>query len=206
MQVEVKTLSAGDAGAIELSDSVFGVEPRADILHRVVLWQLAKRRAGTHKVKTRGEVAGSTAKMGRQKGGGRARHGTKRSNIFRHGGRVHGPVVRSHAHDLPKKVRALGLKMALSAKAKDGKLVVIDELRMAEGKTKLLAQALGALGIESALVVESAELEQNFARASRNLPKVVAMPAVGANVYDILRHDRLVLSKAAVQALEERLG
>lgn len=206
MQVEVKTLSAGDAGAIELSDSVFGVEPRADILHRVVLWQLAKRRAGTHKVKTRGEVAGSTAKMGRQKGGGRARHGTKRSNIFRHGGRVHGPVVRSHAHDLPKKVRALGLKMALSAKAKDGKLVVIDELRMAEGKTKLLAQALGALGIESALVVDSAELEQNFARASRNLPKVVAMPAVGANVYDILRHDRLVLSKAAVQALEERLG
>lgn len=206
MQVEVKTLAAGDAGAIELSDAVFGVEPRADILHRVVLWQLAKRRAGTHKVKTRGEVAGSTAKMGRQKGGGRARHGTKRANIFRHGGQVHGPVVRSHAHDLPKKVRALGLKMALSAKARDGKLVVIDELRMAEGKTKLLAQALGALGIESALVVESAELEQNFARASRNLPKVVAMPAVGANVYDILRHDRLVLSKAAVQALEERLA
>ena len=206
MQVEVKTLTAGDAGAIELSDAVFGVEPRADILHRVVLWQLAKRRAGTHKVKTRGEVAGSTAKMGRQKGGGRARHGTKRSNIFRHGGRVHGPVVRSHEHDLPKKVRALGLKMALSAKAKDGKLVVIDELRMAEGKTRLLAQALGALGIDSALVVDSAELDQNFARASRNLPKVIAMPAVGANVYDILRHDRLVLSRAAVQALEERLG
>ncbi|WP_027134785.1 50S ribosomal protein L4 [Geminicoccus roseus] len=206
MQIAVKTLDAEDAGTIDLIDSVFGLEPRADILQRVVLWQLAKRRAGTHKVKSRGEVAGSTAKIYKQKGTGRARHGNKRAPIFRTGGRAHGPTPRDHAIDLPKKVRALGLRMALSDKAKNGKLVVVDKLELDQPRTKELIARLGKLGLDKVLFVGPAELQLNFALASRNLTHVDVLPSVGANVYDILRSDQLVISKAAAQELQERLA
>jgi large subunit ribosomal protein L4 len=206
MQIAVKTLDAEDAGTIDLIDSVFGLEPRADILQRVVLWQLAKRRAGTHKVKSRGEVAGSTAKIYKQKGTGRARHGNKRAPIFRTGGRAHGPTPRDHAIDLPKKVRALGLRMALSDKAKNGKLVVVDKLELDQPRTKELLARLGKLGLDKVLFVGPSELQLNFALASRNLTHVDVLPSVGANVYDILRSDQLVISKAAAQELQERLA
>jgi large subunit ribosomal protein L4 len=206
MQIVVKTLEAEDAGTIELADAVFGLEPRADILQRVVLWQLAKRRAGTHKVKSRGEVAGSTAKIYKQKGTGRARHGNKRAPIFRTGGRAHGPTPRDHAIDLPKKVRALGLRMALSDKAKNGKLIVVDKLELDQPRTKELVARLGKLGLDKVLFVGPSELQLNFALASRNLTAVDVLPSVGANVYDILRSDQLVISKAAAQELQERLA
>jgi large subunit ribosomal protein L4 len=206
MQIVVKTLEAEDAGTIDLADSVFGLEPRADILQRVVLWQLAKRRAGTHKVKSRGEVAGSTAKIYKQKGTGRARHGNKRAPIFRTGGRAHGPTPRDHAIDLPKKVRALGLRMALSDKAKNGKLIVVDKLELDQPRTKELVARLGKLGLDKVLFVGPSELQLNFALASRNLTAVDVLPSVGANVYDILRSDQLVISKAAAQELQERLA
>jgi large subunit ribosomal protein L4 len=206
MQIVVKTLEAEDAGTIELADAVFGLEPRADILQRVVLWQLAKRRAGTHKVKSRGEVAGSTAKIYKQKGTGRARHGNKRAPIFRTGGRAHGPTPRDHGFDLPKKVRALGLRMALSDKAKSGKLIVVDKLELDQPRTKELVARLGKLGLDKVLFVGPAELQVNFALASRNLTQVDVLPSVGANVYDILRSDQLVISKEAAQELQERLA
>lgn len=206
MQLPVKNLEAQEVGTIELDDAIFGVEVRPDILQRVVVWQLAKRRAGTHKVKTRGEVNRTGAKMYKQKGTGRARHGSRRVNIFRGGGVAFGPVVRSHAIDLPKKVRALGLKCALSAKAKEGKLLVVDALKLDEPKTKRVQAALQRLGLGSALLVAGKEVDRNFALGARNLPTVDVLPVQGANVYDILRRDTLVLTTEAVQGLAERLA
>ncbi len=205
MKAEVLNLDAGAAGDIELADEIFGLEPRADILHRVVRWQLARRQAGTHKTKTRGEVSYSTKKIYRQKGTGGARHGDKGVTQFRHGGNAKGPVVRSHAHELPKKVRKLGLKLALSAKAKAGEIVVIENAELAEGKTKVLKGHADKLGLGKALVIDGAEVNENFLRAARNIDGLNVLPSQGANVYDILRHDRLVLTKAGVEALEARL-
>lgn len=206
MQLPVKNLEAQEVGTVELDDAVFNVEVRPDILHRVVVWQLAKRRAGTHKVKTRGEVNRTGTKLYKQKGTGRARHGSRRANIFRGGGVAFGPHVRSHAIDLPKKVRALGLKCALSAKAKDGKLVVVDALALPEPKTRAVQAALVRLGVGSALLVGGRELDRNFALGARNLPMVGLVPVQGANVYDILRRDTLVLTTEAVRGLVERLA
>lgn len=206
MQVQVKNLAAEEVGAVDLPDAIFGVEVRPDILHRVVVWQLAKRRAGTHKVKTRGEIARTGAKMVKQKGTGRARHGSRRANIFRGGGVAFGPHPRDHAIDLPKKVRRLGLKCALSSKAAEGKLLVLDEAKMPEPKTKALAAAFAKLGLGSALVITGSEVERNFGLASRNLPLIDVLPAQGLNVYDILRRDMLVLTQDAVARIEERLA
>lgn len=205
MKLDVIKLDAGAAGSVDLADEVFGLEPRADILQRVVRWQLAKRQAGTHKTLTRGETSYSTKKIYRQKGTGGARHGDKGVTQFRHGGNAKGPVVRSHAHDLPKKVRKLGLKLALSSKAGAGALTVIDEAALESGKTKDLAAALKKLGLSKALFIDGAEVNEGFARAARNIDGVDVLPSQGANVYDILRRDQLVLTKAAVAALEERL-
>ena len=204
MKIDLKTLEGASAGSVELSDDIFGLEPRADIIHRMVLWQLAKRQAGTHKTKTRAEIARTGKKIYRQKGTGGARHGSARAPIFRGGGRAMGPVVRSHAHDLPKKVRALALKHALSAKVKAGGLIVVDDVKLAEPKTKVLAERFGRLGVANALIIGGAQVEENFARAARNIPNVDVLPVQGINVYDILRRDTLVLSKAAVEALEAR--
>ncbi|MBS7803698.1 50S ribosomal protein L4 [Rhizobiales bacterium TNE-4] len=204
MKIDLKTLEGASAGSVELSDAIFGLEPRADIIHRMVLWQLAKRQAGTHKTKTRAEIARTGKKIYRQKGTGGARHGSARAPIFRGGGRAMGPVVRSHAHDLPKKVRALALKHALSAKVKAGGLIVVDDVKLAEPKTKVLAERFGKLGVANALIISGAQVEENFARAARNIPNVDVLPVQGINVYDILRRDTLVLSKAAVDALEAR--
>jgi large subunit ribosomal protein L4 len=206
MQVQIKNLAADEVGSLELADAIFGVEVRSDILHRVVLWQLAKRRAGTHKVKTRAEIARTGAKLYKQKGTGRARHGSRRVNLFRGGGVTFGPVVRDHAVDLPKKVRALGLRCALSSKAAEGKLLVLDEARLAEPKTKTLLGALDRLGLGSTLVITGLEVERNFELASRNLPQIDVLPAQGLNVYDILRRDTLVLTQDAVRQIEERLA
>ena len=206
MEVAVRNLRAEEVGSLELSDAVFGVEVRTDILHRVVQWQLAKRRAGTHKVKTRAEIARTGAKLYKQKGTGRARHGSRRVNIFRGGGVAHGPVVRDHGTDLPKKVRALGLKCALSGKLRDGKLLVLDALSMDEPKTKLLVQGLSGLGLKSALFIDVDLTEQrNFVLSLRNLAHMDVLPAEGANVYDILRRETLVLTRSAVEKLQERL-
>ncbi len=204
MDVSVKTLDGGDAGHVTLADEIFGLEPRVDILHRVVRWQLAKRRAGTHKVKNRAEIWRTGKKLYKQKGTGHARHGSARVAQFRGGGRAFGPVVRSHEHDLPKKVRALGLKLALSAKAKESQLIVLDSAALPECKTKVLAERLQKLGLGSVLVVDGTEPDVNFGRAARNLPGIDVLPVQGINVYDILRRDTLVLTKAAVDALEER--
>ncbi|MEL6996687.1 MAG: 50S ribosomal protein L4 [Pseudomonadota bacterium] len=206
MKTDVTTLDAAAAGDIELAEAIFGVEPRADILHRVVRWQRAKKQAGTHKTKSRGETAYSTKKIYRQKGTGGARHGDRGVAQFRKGGTAKGPVVRSHAHDLPKKVRALGLKMALSAKAKAGELVVIDQASMDAPKTKALAEKTSKLGWSKALVIDGAELDANFARAAQNIDGLDVLPSQGANVYDILNHKTLVLTKAGVEALEARLS
>jgi large subunit ribosomal protein L4 len=205
MKLDVIKLDAGKAGSVDLSDEIFGLEPRADILHRVVRWQRAKAQAGTHKVKGRSEVSYSTKKIYRQKGTGGARHGDKGAPIFRHGGTYKGPTPRSHAHDLPKKFRALGLKHALSAKARAGELVVIDEATLPEAKTALLAKALKNLGWKRALVIDGAAVNENFARAAANIQDLDVLPSMGANVYDILRRDTLVLTKAGVEALEARL-
>jgi len=204
MKIDLKTLEGASAGSVELSDAIFGLEPRAGIIHRMVLWQLAKRQAGTHKTKTRAEIARTGKKIYRQKGTGGARHGSARAPIFRGGGRAMGPVVRSHEHDLPKKVRALALKHALSAKVKAGGLIVVDDVKLAEPKTKVLAERFGKLGVANALIISGAQVEENFARAARNIPNVDVLPVQGINVYDILRRDTLVLSKAAVDALEAR--
>ncbi|MFM1863002.1 MAG: 50S ribosomal protein L4 [Gemmobacter sp.] len=205
MKLEVKTLAAGTAGEIELDDAVFGLEPRADILHRVVRWQRAKAQAGTHSVLGKSDVSYSTKKIYKQKGTGGARHGSRKAPIFRHGGVYKGPTPRSHAHDLPKKFRALGLRHALSAKAKAGELMVLEAADMTEAKTAQLAKAAQALGWKRVLVIDGASVNENFARAARNLEGVDVLPSIGANVYDILRRDTLVLTRAGVEALEARL-
>ena len=206
MKAQLITLDAGPAGEVELNAEIFGLEPRADILHRVVRWQRAKAQAGTHKVKTRSETSYSTKKIYRQKGTGGARHGDRNAPIFRKGGVYKGPTPRSHAFDLPKKVRALGLRMALSAKAGSGKLVVLDSTEMAEAKTAVLAKAAKELGWKKALVIDGAEVNENFARAARNLDGIDVLPSIGANVYDILRRDTLVITRAGLEALEARLA
>jgi large subunit ribosomal protein L4 len=204
MDLNVTTLDGKSAGKVSLSDTVFGLEPRADILQRVVRWQLAKKQAGTHKTLGRSEIARTGAKMYRQKGTGKARHSSARAPQFRGGGKAHGPVVRSHEHDLPKKFRALGLKHALSAKLRAEELIVVDDLVAKEAKTKGLLETFGKLGLTNALLIGGAELDSNFKLAAKNIPNVDVLPVQGINVYDILRRGKLVLSKAAVEALEER--
>ncbi|MGV1014097.1 MAG: 50S ribosomal protein L4 [Methyloceanibacter sp.] len=204
MQAEMTTLDAKKAGTVELPDHVFGLEPRPDILQRMVRYQLAKRRGGTVSVKDRSKVTASTAKIYRQKGTGRARHGSRKAGLFRGGGKAFGPSPRSHAIDLPKKVRALALKHALSAKAKSDTLVVIDKCELKAPKTKELKSRFAKLGLGSVLIIDGAELHEAFAKAARNLPGVDVLPVQGINVYDILRHEKLVLTKAAVEALEAR--
>ena len=205
MKTDVINLDASAAGSIELDDAIFGLTPRADILHRMVRWQLARRQAGTHSVLGKSEVSYSTKKIYRQKGTGGARHGSRKSPTFRHGGTYKGPTPRSHAHDLTKKFRALGLKHALSAKASAGNLVVIENADYAEAKTKSLALAVKNLGWKRVLVIDGAEVNANFAKAARNIADMDVLPSIGANVYDILRRDTLVLTKSAVEALEARL-
>jgi large subunit ribosomal protein L4 len=205
MRLDVIKLDASPAGSIELNDAVFGLEPRTDILHRLVRWQLAKRQAGTHSVLGRSDVSYSTKKIYRQKGTGGARHGSRKAPIFRKGGTYKGPTPRSHAHELTKKFRSLGLKHALSAKAGAGQIVVIETAELAEAKTKLLAQAIKGLGWKRALVIDGPEVNENFVRAARNLEGIDVLPSVGANVYDILKRDTLVLTRAGVEALEARL-
>ena len=205
MKTKVVTLDNKAAGDIDLDDAVFGAEVRKDILARMVNYQLAKRRAGTHKAKTRSDVSGTTRKPFRQKGTGRARQGSIRAAQFRGGGVVFGPVVRDHGHSLPKKVRKLALKSALSAKQADGKLMILDEVKLADGKTKGLVEKLGKLGLSNALIVGGKEIEPNFARAARNIVAIDVLPTQGANVYDILRRDTLVLTREAVETLEARL-
>ena len=204
MDLKVTTLAGKDAGKVSVSDAIFGLEPREDIIARVVRWQLAKKQQGTHQSLTRAEVSRTGAKMFKQKGTGRARHHSARAPQFRGGGKAHGPVVRSHAFDLPKKVRALGLRHALSAKLRAESLIIVDDLAAAEAKTKLLAGNLETLGLTNALIIGGAEVDTNFALAAKNIPNVDVLPVQGINVYDILRRGTLVLSKAAVEALEER--
>ena len=205
MKWDVVSLENKKVGSIELDDSVFGHAVRADILARAVNWQLAKRRTGTHKTKTRGEIRGSTRKIMRQKGSGRARKGSARVNLMRGGGIAFGPVVRSHAHKLPKKVRRMALKSALSAKREEGKLVVLDAIKLKNPKTGELAKKLGKLGWQSALVIDGTDVDANFARAAANIADLDVLPCQGANVYDILGSDTLVLTKDAVEKLVERL-
>jgi large subunit ribosomal protein L4 len=204
MELEVKTLDGASAGSITVSDEIFGLEPRADILQRIVRWQLAKRQAGTHKAKIRSEVNRTGRKMYKQKGTGRARHGDQSAPQFRGGGKAFGPLPRSHAHDLPKKVRALGLKHALSAKAKASTLIVVDEATAAEPKTKALRERLAAFGLQRVLIIAGSEVDANFQLAARNIPNLDVLPVQGINVYDILRRDTLVLTREAVERLEER--
>ena len=207
MKVQVQNLDASGAGDIELADTVFGVEPRADILHRVVTWQLEKRRGTARGARERSDVARTGKKFGRQKGGGTARHGDRRAPVFIGGGKAHGPRVRDFNPSLNKKVRALGLRMALSAKAKDGSLIVLDALDVAEGKTRTLIAQIAQLGFgKKALVIDGDALNVSFALASGNIAGINLMPAIGANVYDILKHDTLVLTRAAVEKLEARLN
>jgi len=204
MDLNVKTLAGKEAGKLTLSDEIFGLDPREDLLARVVRWQLAARQQGTHQTKGRSEINRTKSKMYKQKGTGRARHHAASAPQFRGGGKAHGPVTRSHAHDLPKKVRALGLKHALSAKVKSESLIVIDDLALGEAKTKSLIENFQALGLTNALMIGGAEVDVNFKRAAANIPNIDVLPVQGINVYDILRRGTLVLSKAAVQALEER--
>jgi large subunit ribosomal protein L4 len=204
MKIDITTLEGGKAGSVELDETIFGLEPRADLIQRCVRWQLAKRRAGTHKVKTRGEIARTGKKMFRQKGTGNARHGNARVVQFRGGGRAFGPHPRDHAHDLPKKVRALALKHALSAKAKSDALIIVDDITASEPKTKALRERFGKLGLANALFIGGAEVEANFKLAARSIPNIDVLPIQGINVYDILRREKLVLTKAAVDALEAR--
>ena len=205
MKADVIKLDAGKSGSIELDDAIFGLEPRADILHRMVNWQRAKAQAGTHSTLGKSDVSYSTKKIYRQKGTGGARHGSKKAPIFRHGGVVKGPIPRSHAHDLPKQVRALGLRHALSAKFKAGELVILDVATMAEAKTSVLAKQAMELGWKRVLIIDGATLDENFALAARNIDGIDLLPTMGANVYDILRRDTLVITKAGVEALEARL-
>jgi large subunit ribosomal protein L4 len=204
MELKVTTLDGGAGGSVTLPDEIFALEPRVDILQRMVRYQLSKRQAGTHKSKTRGEIWMTGKKMYKQKGTGKARHGPHSAPQFRGGGKAFGPVVRSHAHDLPKKVRALALKHALSDKARGEKLIVLKDITLAEAKTKALAAQLIKLGLNDALIIDGASVETNFALAARNIREIDVLPVQGINVYDILRRDTLVLTKAAVDALTER--
>ena len=204
MDMKITTLEGKEAGSVNLSDAIFGLEPRVDIIQRCVNWQLARRQRGTHKTKGRSEINRTGKKMYGQKGTGGARHGPASVPQFRGGGRAFGPVVRSHATDLPKKVRALALKHALSAKARDGGIIVIDKASLTDAKTKLLAAQFGKLSLANALIIDGAELEANFAFAARNIPNIDVLPIQGINVYDIMRRKTLVLTKAALDALEAR--
>jgi large subunit ribosomal protein L4 len=204
LELKIMSLDGAESGSVTLPDAIFGLEPRSDILQRCVTWQLAKRRAGTHAVKNRADINRTGKKMYKQKGTGSARHGPAKVNLFRGGGRSFGPLVRSHAIGLPKKVRALALKHALSAKAKDGGIVVLDKASVQDGKTAALQSGLAKLGLKSALIIDGAEVETNFRLAAQNIPHVDVLPVQGINVYDILRARTLVLTKSALEALEAR--
>jgi large subunit ribosomal protein L4 len=204
MKHDVIKLDGGKAGSVELGDEIFGLEPRVDILHRVVRWQRNNAQAGTHKVKTRSEVSYSTKKIYRQKGTGGARHGARSAPIFRGGGIYKGPTPRSHGHDLPKNIRRMGLKMAISAKAKSGSLVIIDDI-VSDGKTSSLAKQIKSLGWKRALIIDGQKVNAEFAQAARNIHGLDILPSVGANVFDILKRDTLIITKAGVEALEARL-
>lgn len=204
MELKITTLEGKEAGKVSLSDAIFGLKPRTDLIQRCINWQLAKRQRGTHKAKDRSEIWRTGKKMYAQKGTGGARHGSARVPQFRGGGRAFGPVVRSHAIDLPKKVRALALRHALSSKAKDGGIVVLDQATIKDAKTKALAAQFGKLGLANALIIDGAEVDAAFGKAARNIPNIDVLPIQGINVYDILRRKTLVLTKAAVEALEAR--
>ncbi|MCB1434720.1 MAG: 50S ribosomal protein L4 [Alphaproteobacteria bacterium] len=203
MKADIQTIEAKAAGSIDLADHIFALEPRTDIIHRVIQWQLNKRQQGTHQAKSRGEIARTTKKLGPQKGSGGARHGSRKSGIFVGGGKAFGPRFRSHETALNKKIRALGLRHAISSKAKDAALVILDKTDC-DGKTKSLVKAFEQLGLANALIIDGAAVNENFARAARNIPNIDVLPVQGINVYDILRRKKLVLTKAAVEALEAR--
>ncbi len=203
MKADIQTIEAKAAGSIDLADHIFALEPRTDIIHRVIQWQLNKRQQGTHQAKSRGEIARTTKKLGPQKGSGGARHGSRKSGIFVGGGKAFGPRFRSHETALNKKIRALGLRHAISSKAKDAALVILDKADC-DGKTKSLVKAFEQLGLANALIIDGAAVNENFARAARNIPNIDVLPVQGINVYDILRRKKLVLTKAAVEALEAR--
>jgi large subunit ribosomal protein L4 len=204
MKLEVTTLEGGNAGSVDLNDAIYGLEPRVDLIHRYVRWQLAKRRAGTHKTLGRSEINRTTKKLYKQKGSGGARHGAASAPQFRGGGRAFGPVNRDHAHDLPKKVRALAMKHALSAKAKGASIIIIDDAKLTEPKTKALKAHFEKLGLSNALIIGGAEIDTNFGLAARSIYNIDVLPVQGINVYDIIRREKLVLTKAAVDALEAR--
>jgi large subunit ribosomal protein L4 len=206
VKIDITSLDGSSTGSIELKDEIFGLEPREDLIARMIRYQLAKRRAGTHAVKNRADIARTGKKMYKQKGTGGARHGSARVAQFRGGGRAFGPVVRSHAHDLPKKVRALALRHALSAKAKGGGIIVWQNADMTEPKTKALKAQFAKLGLANALIIDGAEPNENFALAARNIPQIDVLPVQGINVYDIFRREKLVLTKAALDALEARFS
>ena len=205
MELGITTLDGEPKGSVNLSDAIFGLEPRQDLIQRCIVWQLAKRRAGTHAVKNRADIWRTGKKLYKQKGTGGARHGSRRANLFRGGGRSFGPLVRSHEIGLPKKVRVLALKHALSAKARDGGIVLIEEAKVADAKTKALKSALAKLGLANALIIDGAEIDNGFRLATRNIPDIDVLPIQGINVYDILRRNTLVLTRAALDALEARL-
>ena len=204
MKLSISTLEGKDAGSVDLSDLIYGLEPRTDILYRCVRWQLAKRQQGTHQTQGRATIARTTKKIYKQKGTGSARHGSAKAPQFRGGGRSFGPVSRSHEHDLPKQVRALALKHALSAKAKDSQLIVIDQAELANPKTKELRSHFDKMNLSNALIIGGNEVQTNFALAARSIPNIDVLPVQGINVYDILRREKLVLTRAAVDALEAR--
>ncbi|HLA03051.1 MAG TPA: 50S ribosomal protein L4 [Aestuariivirga sp.] len=204
MKADVQTIDAKKAGSVELADHIFGLEPRVDIIHRVIQWQLNKRQQGTHQAKSRGEINRTTKKLGNQKGGGTARHGSRKAGIFVGGGKAFGPRFRSHETTLNKKVRALGLRHALSTKAKASEIIIIDKAEVKEAKTKFIQAAFAKLGWVNALIIDGATLNEGFANAARNIPNIDVLPVQGINVYDILRRKNLVLTKAAVEALEAR--
>ncbi len=206
MELKITTLDGKEAGSVTLSDEIYGLEPRTDILQRCVVWQLSRRQAGTHDVKNRSEIWRTGKKMYRQKGTGGARHGSMRANLFRGGGRSFGPTPRSHAIDLPKKVRALALRHALSAKAKGGGIVVLESATLEAGKTKALKERFGKLGFTNALIIGGTEVDGNFALAARNIPNVDVLPVAGLNVYDIMRREKLVLTRAAIEAIDARFN
>ena len=203
MKADIHTIEAKTAGSIELADHIFGLEPRADLIHRVIQWQLNKRQQGTHQAKSRGEISRTTKKLGPQKGSGGARHGSRKAGIFVGGGKAFGPRSRSHETSLNKKIRALGLRHAISAKAKDQSLVILDQAA-SDGKTKTLVNAFEKLGLVNALIIDGAAVNDSFAKAARSIPNIDVLPIQGINVYDILRRKKLVLTKAAVEALEAR--
>ena len=205
MKLDVQTLAAKKSGSVTLDDGIFGLEPRKDLLHRMVRYQLAKRQSGNHYTQERGDVKKTTKRIGNQKGGGTARHGNGAVSQFRGGGKAHGPRVRSHAHDLPKKVRAAALRHALSAKVTAGELIILDDAVMKAPKTSDLKKSLGKLGLENTLIIAGAQVDENFAKAANNIPNLDVLPSQGANVYDILRRHNLVLTKQAVTDLEARL-